>query len=370
MLAQQDTQKAQAGQAAAKQPDIFDKLAAGQPPATNAGRSTEQPSMFPGATPSGNMYPGAPVEATAHKDISGPGAMNTIGRGLESFAGHDIPNPFAFAHEAVSNPAGTVAGIASSTPPGQAFEGIKNSVAGYEAYEKARASGKGVLDSLQAASETMKNRDATAQMVQQRAEEFKKDPGAASVRALADVAALAASHYMGKGIGPSAGVAGETESTAAASTASKPGILKQAIQGEKVAQAPARAALESGAKSSAADAGVAAPNTAGQGLRRLMDEPIKSIAKVERGTYDAINRAAGTDLKSLHDYASKLQDALDDPQNIANTDTLEEKLKTTQAAIDKGEASALKESIAPADLQKARADATAVLNGNSQAGTF
>ena len=202
--------------------------------------------------------------------------------------------------------------------------------------------------------ETMKNRDATAQMVQQRAEEFKKDPGAASVRALADVAALAASHYMGKGIGPSAGVAGETESTAAASTASKPGILKQAIQGEKVAQAPARAALESGAKSSAADAGVAAPNTAGQGLRRLMDEPIKSIAKVERGTYDAINRAAGTDLKSLHDYASKLQDALDDPQNIANTDTLEEKLKTTQAAIDKGEASALKEGITPADLQKAK----------------
>jgi hypothetical protein len=167
--------------------------------------STAQPvSMYPGANPSGNIYPGAPADANATADISGPGVMNAFGRGITSF-GNDIPNPFAAVKSILSNPVATAKGIASATPLGTVFHGVKNSIAGYEAYEKARTSGADVVGALHAASETMKAQDAAAQMVKQRSDEFKKDPSGQSVRALLDAAGIAATYFIGTGAGSSAG---------------------------------------------------------------------------------------------------------------------------------------------------------------------
>jgi hypothetical protein len=140
-----------------------------------------------------------------------------------------------------------------------------------------------------------------------------------------DVAALG----LGKGIGGAV----EGEEAAAGEAASKPGLIKQVIKGEKVAQVPARQALESGAKASAEDAGVAASETAGKGIRTLLDEPIKSAAKAERATYDTVNKAAETDMKSLFDRKEELEDALDDPTNIANRQALSKELSATEKAI-------------------------------------
>jgi phosphoribosyl-ATP pyrophosphohydrolase len=70
----------------------------------------------------------------------------------------------------------------------------------------------------------------------------------------------------------------------------------------------------------------------------MLDEPIKQTSKVERATYDTINDAAETDMKSLYDRQEELQDALDEPQNIANRTSLQKELYSTQDAIKTGEA--------------------------------
>jgi hypothetical protein len=353
--------------AGANPDDWFKQNAPQAAPAT----STAPTSMFPGAYQSGNMYPGAPVEATAHKDISGENVMNDLARGGNSFAAHDIPNPFAIAHDAVMHPGKAVVGLAASTPPGQAFEGIKNSVAGYEAYEKARSSGAGVLDSLKAASDTMKSRDAVAQQVQQRADEFKKDPGAANARALFDVLGLLVTG-TGTGEAPSAGVAGEPvaigDAVADAATSVKnaakstvdatKNVVKQVAQGEKIAQPGAVQTLRTGAQASATDAGVAAEGATapGQGIRTFMDKSIAATAKAERATYDAVNKAAGMDLKTAYDNESVLKDKLSDPTIDPDTEArLELKLKNVQDTIQEGEASAVKNNVSPKTLNEAKA---------------
>ena len=128
------------------------------------------------------------------------------------------------------------------------------------------------------------------------------------------------------------GLGGEAAAGEEAAIA-KPGFIKQAIKGEKIAQVPARQAMEAGAKASAEDAGVAASATKGKGIRTLLDEPIKSTAKAERAAYDTVNEAAETDMKSLFDRKADLEDALDDPTNIANRQALEKELRVTDKAI-------------------------------------
>lgn len=146
-----------------------------------------------------------------------------------------------------------------------------------------------------------------------------------------------------------------TEGTQEAATATKgPGLVKQVIQGEKVAQAPAKQALARGAQASAEDAGVAASVPSG-GVRTFMDKPIQAVAKAERGTYDALNKASGTDLKSLYDHAEEVQDALDDPTNLAQKNALQADLKTTQDSIARGEARAAQNGVDPGTLKKAEA---------------
>lgn len=148
------------------------------------------------------------------------------------------------------------------------------------------------------------------------------------------------------------GVTAGTEEAAQAAEA-KPGIVKQVFQGEKVAQAPAKAALRTGASASAADAGVEAGSQGGS-IRSLLDDPIEALSKNERASYDAINKASGTDLKSLYDYAEELQDNIDDPTQIANRNSLKTELKTTQDSITKGEAQAVKNGVDPDTLNDAK----------------
>lgn len=157
---------------------------------------------------------------------------------------------------------------------------------------------------------------------------------------------------------PEAEVAGDlTAPETAATHAYNPvtSSIKQVIQGEKASQAPAQSALRSTAQASAEDAGVTAAASPTQGIRTLMDEPIEAIAKTERATYDAVNKAAGTDMKSLYDHAEGVQDALDDPTNIANRKSLTEDLQDTQDAITQGEAKATKAGVDPQAIKDAQA---------------
>lgn len=118
--------------------------------------------------------------------------------------------------------------------------------------------------------------------------------------------------------------------------------IQQVLKGEKVAQGPAQTALRTAA------------GTETGGVRTLLDEPIAAVAKAERATYDALNKASGTDLKSLYDHAEEVQDALDDPTNIAQKSSLQAELKTTQDQIAQGEANATKNGVDPSVLEKAK----------------
>jgi hypothetical protein len=125
-------------------------------------------------------------------------------------------------------------------------------------------------------------------------------------------------------------------------------------QGVEKAQAPAQAALRTGAAASTADAGVAASDTTGS-IRTLLDKPIADLATKEAATYADINEASGTDLKSLYDLRTKLQDGLEDPTQIANEDKLSARLDQTEAQIKSGESQATANGVDPKTLADAKA---------------
>jgi hypothetical protein len=139
----------------------------------------------------------------------------------------------------------------------------------------------------------------------------------------------------------------------AASVPKKPNIIARTFNKTAASQPGAQAALRSGATASAADAGVEA-GAQGGSIRSLLDDPIEALSKNERASYDTINKASGTDLKSLYDHANDVQDALDDPTNVANRNALQTELKTTQESISKGEAQATKNGVDPDTLNDAK----------------
>ncbi|HXE32782.1 MAG TPA: hypothetical protein VN087_02630 [Verrucomicrobiae bacterium] len=110
-------------------------------------------------------------------------------------------------------------------------------------------------------------------------------------------------------------------------------VVTKIARGASAADAPAQAALRSGAAASASDAGVTATTDASAGIRTLLDQPIADAAKNERSLYDTVNDAAETDMKSLYDHREDVLDALSDPTNVANRSALADELATTDKAI-------------------------------------
>jgi hypothetical protein len=219
---------------------------------------------------------------------------------------------------------GLPGGILHSLPPVQFHDSIKRAVPIFQAYEQARSSGKGVWDSMRQANEVAKQHDAAQQALQARIDEFKKKPGAASVRAVADAAAIAATIFDGGALNPAntelpAGVAEanaaartEAESTtsavpeAEAEAQPQPGVIKQIIGGKKVAQPGAEAAVRKGVQSSTEAAGTADEPLAGKiqnqpilkGNQTVLDEPLNALKEKESTLYKQVDDAAGFDLKA------------------------------------------------------------------------
>jgi hypothetical protein len=392
-LAQQDTQRMQHDQVAAQTGDVFDQIAAnnGQPLSEpTAPTPTQPPSMFPGSAPGGNMYPGAPLSASAPPvDLTQPGVMNTIGRGLESFAANDIPNPFAAIKHVVTNPSlKDVPG-----PISMAATSLKESVAGYEAYEQARSSGKSVMDSLLSASEQIKKQDDAAQMVQQRIDEFKKDPGAASVRSLADVTALAASIYMGAGKGPSAGVAGQAAPELAgeeAATASTPASESAATpKAQAVAQGTAKAAkagISEGTAETVAPTGEEIQPQLHAGIRQFINQtasdagldaipdstPITdapqeladSFQARSQATFDQIEKITGIDPTALKEQMAARADQITEATAGGDLEKAG-KLDMLQKADENRSIQAFNQAKAQGvDVEQARSDWNASLRGD------
>lgn len=255
----------------------------------------------------------------------------------------------------------TSQGAASFLPPAytQAVKGVEQLPDEYRAYEQARASGKSPLEAFGAASGVTQAKQSTIKALESRIKEFKTDPSKANGKALADLAPVLMSFVGAPGeIDAVAPAEAAPEATAAAEGPAQPSITQKVLQGSDVAQPLVKQAFREGATASAEDAGVAdktLPQTHAQPVRTLLDDPIQNLAETERATYDTLNQAAGTDLKSLVDHAEEVQDALDDPTNIANRSALQTDLKTTQDAIAQGQAQAVKNGVSPDMLTKAQA---------------
>ena len=175
----------------------------------------------------------------------------------------------------------------------------------YRAYESARSQGKSLTDSLDAARQAQAQRSDLIGTVESRLKEFKTNPGSARGKALVDSAPMLLT------LGDSAGASAEgaTEGASEATTATpesatpesvddsesappdEPGIVQQIIQGDKVAQAPAQAAVRkvAGAES---DAPILAGN------ETVLDEPLADLKARESAAYKQMDDTVGFDLKA------------------------------------------------------------------------
>jgi len=208
---------------------------------------------------------------------------------------------------------GLPGGIVHSLPPVQFHDSIKQAVPVFQAYEQARSSGKSVWDSMRQANEVAKQHDAAQQALQARIDEFKKKPGAASVRGIADAAAFAATIFDGGALNPANTElpAGVSEANAAArasagegAVAAKPvpSVAETEAAASPVESAVAKAAAKSklpeGQPASVAPTGEDIQPTLQQGIRDTMgkvaDEngvaksTAKSIRDVVKETADNV----------------------------------------------------------------------------------
>lgn len=206
---------------------------------------------------------------------------------------------------------GVPGAIAHSLPPVAAYDSIKEVIPVLHAFEQARSSGKGIIDSLSAANDQAKQQNAATQALKARMAEFNKNPTQATTRAVSDAAALAMSIYTGgalaEGLAPaeaseiadvapaeeSAAVDNSAPASAPAST-SKPGIVQQILKGKNVGQSQAQDAIRQAAK--AGSDGLS--TVQGNSLRATLDEPIAALHDQAAASYKQLDDAVGFDLKA------------------------------------------------------------------------
>jgi hypothetical protein len=270
--------------------------------------------------------------ASIAQPISGqqapPSTLSSIGAGLEE-TGSDVWN----AVKSTVNPmTGGLLGAASD-----AYQHIKEAVPLFQAYETARSSGAGVLDSLSAANDKAKQISDAQDVLKQRVNEFRQNPTQATTRAVGDAAALAASIWAGGKLAPIADVAPEAEAATEAGTAAEPeepSVVQQVIKGDKVAQPPAQAAVRQAAGASA-DAPIL------EGNSTVLDEPLANLKTQEQAAYKQVDDAAGFDLKAekaqLANDQYKLAQLGNTDADVAARGNLTDAINDSQDRIDAAE---------------------------------
>jgi hypothetical protein len=207
----------------------------------------------------------------------------------------------------------------------------------FQAYEQARSSGAGVLDSLSAANDKAKQISDAQDVLKQRVNEFRQNPTQATTRAVGDAAAFAASIWAGGKLAPVADVAPEAEAATESGTAAEPeepSIVQQVIKGDKVAQQPAQAAVRQAAGASA-DAPIL------EGNSTVLDEPLANLKTQEQAAYKQVDDAAGFDLKAekaqLANDQYKLAQLGNTDADVATRGNLTEAINDSQGRIDAAE---------------------------------
>jgi hypothetical protein len=258
----------------------------------------------------------------------------------------------------------------------QVYQHIKDSIPIIHAYDDARLQGKGVIESLNAANAKAKEISDAHSLVKQRMEEFKKQPGIATVRALGNAATIAATIYDGGKLNPSnltvpenAGVthvfnpASGTLApiTDATEALPQPSRITQAIKGARVAQPGAQAAVRNAVRSSVEATGAADESTLAnienQPLLKnngtILDEHLSNLAENEKAAYKKMDDTAGFDIKAEKQQLANDQYKL---KQLGNTDTditqrgnLIESINDSQQRIADAEATMKEAGVDPAE---------------------
>ena len=308
----------------------------------------------------------APVAPPAPGTTGVSGFLNQVGEGGRE-AMHDI---YGVAKGMVpGGPAetGVIKTIWNNLPPVQLVDSVKQTLPLIHTYETARSNGASMSDALTQVNETAKQHASNITQVKPVVDAFRANPTRETARALLDATAAATSLLVGgEAIAPEAEAAAAPAAEAVGSPSwlarnnpfREGGPLRRAISPTAATQPEAQTAFRQGATASATDAGVTIPAPAeGAGIRTLMAKPIEQAATVERGLYDTLNKAAETDVKDLYERQEAIQDALDDPTQVAQRQALQTEAATIQTKINWAESN-VKTKLgvdAPKLLQQAKA---------------
>lgn len=182
-------------------------------------------------------------------------------------------------------------------------------------------------------------------------------PAAAS--ALEGIANLGKSAY-----GTVRTMLGGTQAATDATTATQaPSLVKQVMQGEKVAQAPAEAAIRQGVQSATESAGTADQSVAtniqnnpiARGNQTVLDQHLHELRANEIDAYDKMDEAAGFDVKqekaNLSNDNYKLKQLGNTPEDAATREKLTASIQDSQARIADAE-----QKMKAADIDPTEAD--------------
>jgi hypothetical protein len=351
------------------------------------------------ASQGGASYQAAPDESTpegytaavARREKENP-TLTDVGKG----SGEALGDIWDSVKSMVTHPVDTAGGLIGAG--NQVYGNIKDSIPIIHAYDDARSQGKGVIESLNAANAKAKEISDAHSLVKQRMDEFKKQPGVATIRALGNAATIAATIYDGGKLNPSnltvpenAGVTHvfdpETGTLApitdAAEPLPQPSRITQAIKGARVAQPGAQAAVRNAVRSSVESTGAADESTLAnienqpllKGNGTILDEHLSNLAENEKAAYKKMDDTAGFDVKAEKQQLANDQYKL---KQLGNTDTdvtqrgnliesindsqqriADAEAKMKEAGVDPAEADGIhKQRIAGTDFKKALVKST------------
>lgn len=326
---------------------VFDAAPVTQDTPVASAQSTTHPNNVYQAAPDENTPEGA-AAALARRQAEHP-ILTAVGQG----AGEALSDVWNFVK-------GTPQGLLHSLPPVQLHDSIKQAIPVFQAYEQARSSGKNVIASLAVANEVAKQQDAVQQALAARIDEFKKKPGAESVRAIANAATIAATMYDGGVLNPAnaelpAGVSEANAAARAAETAeakpithtfdaesnevqpAKPGTIQQVIKGANVVKQPEiQGAVRSGINAASKESGVSTVQP--ESMRDSASGHISALEDAEDAAYKAQDEASGTDIKQLRENLrnAQYQKSLltKTPADIEKAKELDTSIQATQDEIN------------------------------------
>jgi hypothetical protein len=242
-----------------------------------------------------------------------------------------------------------------------AYRGITEDIpAVFKTYEAARKTGASIMDAYNAADAKAREINDAKNQLTQAVKQFQTNPNQAAWSAVLQLGMIALGGKLSGGEAGEAAGATATEGTVGAEAVSKPGIVKQVMQGEKVAQAPAVAAIRQGVQSGTEAAGTADESVAAnienqpivKGPDTILDEHLSALKDKESAAYKRVDDTVGFDLKAekaqMGNDKYKLSQLGNTDADVTQRGNLIESINDSQQRITDAEAQLKRANIDPA----------------------